>query len=329
MASGRGISINFVANVRDFLRGSRDTEEALDDVADALDDVARDGDKSTEKLERSFRDLTREANRSTDKIADDARKDFKRAEGAVEGFKDEAKQNFAETASSFDGSIESMADMVQSTFGGLATSIAGPLGIAFAGIGLAGGAALSGIIERSEEMKERVSENFRQMVENGKAELTELQFQERLADILAEDLVELEKASQLTGIPVANLAEALARGGDSAQRMADRVWEMRDGFNVMSPEFNQIEHLAFRFSAAADATAEAERAMEVYGDVTNRVADQQGKRLEGLADKFDNLPRNITTTVDLDTRALERELAQPRKLRVAVEGFVRGGRRVF
>lgn len=62
------ISIDFLANVGPFLRGTKDVEGALDDVSSALDDVARDGEGIGDGIGDSLRDAARDGERAGDDI---------------------------------------------------------------------------------------------------------------------------------------------------------------------------------------------------------------------------------------------------------------------
>lgn len=84
--AGKGIEIDIAANTRDFQRGTKDVEAALEGVADALDDVSKDaaksGDKIGDELSDGTKDGARKAERAVDGISDaltDAGRDAKRA----------------------------------------------------------------------------------------------------------------------------------------------------------------------------------------------------------------------------------------------------------
>lgn len=84
-----GITISLLSNVRDVVRGAKETEGALDDVADALDDLAREGKRTGQELGDGITDgmdgTAREAKRQGDKIGDAV------ADGVESGTKEAAK----------------------------------------------------------------------------------------------------------------------------------------------------------------------------------------------------------------------------------------------
>lgn len=196
----KGISINFLADVRDFLRGTKNVEEELDDVADSLDDVARDGVKATEKLEDGFNDLRKKAKQAGDDIekgiGDGTKRGAKQGETATEVYKKEAIANVSEVTSSFTGSWESAADAVQGTLGGVVADL-GPAGAAIGAAGALGVGLLTQAIiqaeEAAEETRARIAELGLEMIEAGSQGEVPLQ---TLIDNLKEIVSNSEEASK-------------------------------------------------------------------------------------------------------------------------------------
>ena len=166
----KGFSLPFLADVSNFLKGTRNMADALEDVADAVDDLgddtaksadraggkladgfkdgAKDAAKSLVTVEDSLKDTATEA-KSTEskasdafkgiaadakaagkKVGDSQREGFQEADDAVKEFGDEANSTAKETAASFDGS----ADSILGAFQEVAAN-------AFAGFGPAGAVA--------------------------------------------------------------------------------------------------------------------------------------------------------------------------------------------
>lgn len=172
----RGIRIPFLAEVRDFLRGTSDVESALDDVSDALDDVADNGrdagrdlgrylddgadqaGEAADRAERKFRDAfdtlrseSRDAGRDVD---DGVRRGLDDAGEATETFRDETRQNLSESVSSFRGDIEDIPQLVQDVLGGVSADL-GMLG----GLAAAGAAAVIGVtISKLQEMADSINQ---------------------------------------------------------------------------------------------------------------------------------------------------------------------------
>lgn len=90
-----GFKMDFVADVRSFLRGTSDVEGALDKVSDSLDDLARDAQQSADKTGDAFDDAgkavgdslddgAKEARKSLDRVGDDAKDAAKEVDDAAE-----------------------------------------------------------------------------------------------------------------------------------------------------------------------------------------------------------------------------------------------------
>lgn len=231
----KGISINFLADVRDFLKGTKNVEDELDDVADSLDDVAREGDQATEKLEDSFRDLAKATKKAGDDVGDNMRKGYKQAEEGADALKENAQSNAKEVTASFDGSVESIIDGFQ----GLASEAFegfGPAG-AVAGFALAAGIGIATAeFQKTEEAakaaKERIGELGIAFIESG-ADVAQVEaFQEALKGIVTnaddasakiDDLRKFADKYAQTGVKVEELAMAYAGNADAIKSVNEKL----------------------------------------------------------------------------------------------------------
>lgn len=213
------LKLDVLANTRQFTSEMKKAGASTEDVSDALDDMAREGERGTDKLERSFRDLAQDAKRAdkaVEGIGDSSKKGFKRAGGASSEFKDEALANFSEVTSSFDGSMQSVSDLAQGTLGGVASAIPG-IGIA-AGIAAAGiGAITANMVaaqEKAEEIKQSVIDDF---LELGDA-LDKEAVDARVRDILGtkETMAQAKLLADLLDVTVGQAALAMAGDFESA-----------------------------------------------------------------------------------------------------------------
>jgi len=210
------IRIPFLADVADFLRGTGDLETALEGVIDSLDDVsvagddvdqqvgqdftglAKTADTEADKIERSFRDafnaVEEKSRTSTGKVSTDIRGTGEDGSQALRDFKEEAKQNVAESVSSFTGSAESAVDAVQSTFGGLVSSLgpAGVVGAAVVGVGIG---LARGLFEKAQERAQQLSEDIGTLA----GELINLGLSAPGAEQVTEALQELATTGTVTG----------------------------------------------------------------------------------------------------------------------------------
>lgn len=170
----------------------QDTERKLDRVGDAgkdagddvedgakqagreLDKLGRAGKEAGDDLEAGLKGAQKETTRTaaewkqmaakveaeTAKIKASSKESFEGAGSATGEFKEEALANFSEVTSSFTGDMQSVTDLAQGTFGGLA-SMGGPASLAFGGIAVAVGligSALAQSGEDTDEFKEKIAE---------------------------------------------------------------------------------------------------------------------------------------------------------------------------
>ncbi len=240
----KGISINFLADVKDFLRGTNNVEDSLDDVADSLDAMAKDGDQATEDLTKSFKEMAKEASRAGreagDGIGTSLKKGFSDAEEGVQNFKDEAKSTAKESAASFDGSAESIVDSFQEIaanafvgFGG-AGLVAGLA--AAAGIGIAS-AALLDSEEQAKAAKEAISNYGLAIIDSGKA-TAEIEFvNANLKDIITnadgakkkfQDIEKLASKYPALAGDVGLMAQAYAGNSDALDLVLGKMRKERD-----------------------------------------------------------------------------------------------------
>lgn len=244
----RGISIDIAADVGKAVKGTKDLSKALDDVGDSLDDLtkdaakagdkvgdsltdgAKDAEKSLDRLERTFKETfdaaRKESKKAGDDVGDNVKRGTDRASEAAEGFKDEARQNFAETASSFDGSMDSIAEMAQSTLGGLATAIPGA-GIALAGLGAAAGAFYTMWSQNAEKVKETISDMYDDLLASGNKYLSAEFINQKISETVANDelVARLTAAARTIGVDVTTAIRAYSGDTEAMTQVTQAATE--------------------------------------------------------------------------------------------------------
>lgn len=267
MAS-KGIVINFLSDVRDFLRGTGDVEEALDDVVDSLEDVSKEGDQAAEKLADSFKDNMKEVSRAAreagDGIGSDLNRGTKRAKEGLGELRDEANSTAKESAASFDGSAESIIDSFQeiaaNAFAGF-----GPAG-AIAGLAAAAGigvvsAAILDAEEKAKAAKDRVGELGLAIIESGADVAGVNAFKDALegiitnADDAAVKVDDLRKLTKKYGDQVPSVAEfatAYAGNADAIESVTEQL----------EAAIKAEEDKTFKTKAGADASREKQEAYQ-------------------------------------------------------------------
>lgn len=269
------ISIDFLANERDLVRGADKSADALQKVSDALDDVAADSQRSAgkmeseykdaargvqqsnDRLERSFQELANASKQSTKQAGDDfelsTREKSKLSKETIREIGDEAKQNAAETFSSFDGSAQSFVDGVQGTLGGLVSSL-GPVGLAVGAAGALGIGLINGALQNadtnSQQFKADVADLTQALIDAGNTGEVKL---ERVVQILQK----LATAGDESGVTLEKLNNLTSRSKNSfedvAQAYAGNTSALHDLVKAGKERLEQLQ----REGAAVDTSAEA------------------------------------------------------------------------
>lgn len=363
-----GIQIAFASDVRSFLKGTTDVERAMEDVGGSLDDLARDaqrkgrdigddlervgreGEDAARTLERSFKesfdDVRRDAKRKTDDVADDTKRAMSKAGDATGDFKREALSNVSETASSFDGSMESIADMVQGTFGGLA-DLPG-VGLAAAGLAAVGGGVAAAWQQHTERIKQQVESMFEDLIESGEDYLSQSYIQEQYWAIIqgADDAIlkqsELNKIVEQTGLTSQQVALAYAGDQEAIVRLqevlAQKQAELAEnivtaGRNGSAASINQQAELqrmvdglndyADRIADTVTRTDEARDAWDRYATVLEGTTQGAINKMQDLGTAMGQVPRSIP--IDVDLTDAERTL---RTWRPVIQATFRAGQAV-
>lgn len=320
----RPIELNLVANVNDFLRGTERIEDALDDVADSLDDVRIDADKAGDKAVDSFRDMARAAKSAESDIEDVGNKGFRGVGEKSAEFKQEAMQNFSEVTSSFDGSMSSIQDLAQGTFGGLASGIAGPLGIAFGaaavGIGLIG-AAIEGVGDATEADAEKAGEWAQAYIEAGSKILSSAQTVAGANEIITdpEKYKQAEENAKNWGVSVglavlamAGNTEALAEATASLEARGDVAIDNaakaeKASRDLTEAEIEYLASVATGRTALNEQTASMELGAEqadVYSESLRLLAENTAGAtsvVDEFGDTVYSLPDGTTVYIDAET----------------------------
>jgi hypothetical protein len=238
----KGISINFLADVRDFLKGTKNVEDELDDVADSLDDVAKEGEQATEKLEDGFKELAKASKKAGDDVGDNFKKGTKEAGEGLDDLKENSKSNAKEVAASFDGSVESIVDGFQ----GLAAEAFegfGPAGL-IAGAALAAGIGLATAEfqkneEAAQKAKERIAELGLVMIEAGasgerplESVIESLQGIITNSDEAVKKFEDIDKAAKSQG----NSAEELALAYAGSEKALENQLEVTEKLLAVAQE---------------------------------------------------------------------------------------------
>lgn len=328
----KGISINFLADVRDFLKGTKNVEDELDDVADSLDDVAKEGEQSTEKLQDSFRDLAKATKKAGDDVGDNMKHGFRKAEEGAQNFKEEAMSTAKESAASFDGSAESIIDSFQEIAAnafvgfGAAGAIAGLA--AAAGIGVVSKSILDAE-ESAKQAQARVEELGQAMIDAGDSSQRPLQsVVDELQNIVSnsEDAVkkfkDIERASKFVGTSAEDLALAYAGQSDALEGQLDVLNDLiakeeevldtqaRNGSRfgaIQEAKVGTLKQQQEELKKVQEETEAAAAIEEAYLASGGAEAQAKADAIAGINQAYDDVVGSVTDFLDEETGILDVE----------------------
>lgn len=219
----RGVNLSFLADVRPFLKGTDDVQDALDDVGGSLDDLTRDaqaasrnqaqaldgiadaGNQTTDALADDFRTMARQADQSFDQVHASGNKalDDLGTEGKSKaaGAGAEVGQEFAANLGEQIGSGQAnLADILSGTLGGL-VSIPG-IGAAAAGIGV-GALLVKGLVDGASKAREALTEAIQTVFDSITIDASNLSIEwnrQKMLDDAIDNLTEGGRAADLQRI---------------------------------------------------------------------------------------------------------------------------------
>lgn len=269
-------------------------------IEDAQDELLKLGkSKGPEQLERSLKDAqkeTKDLEKETKKTADAIEKDYKRAyreakesaekgmQGSAEAtkeFKQEALANLSEVTSSFDGSLDSVTDLVQGTLGGVASSLPG-IGLLAGGAAVAVGgiaAAFKANDEASLESETRAAEWADAYIEAGGRILESAQVVEGVRRILADPELYKEAEKNAKNWGVSESTALLAMAGDT-NALAEAKYNL-------AAKQTELEAVDIRAAAATGAGRDALRELETAVREGTEAYDLLTGEMEAGANKAD------------------------------------------
>jgi len=319
------VSLAFVADVTGFLRGTKDVEDALDDVIESLDDVATQSratsstadaslddisassQAAAEALEADFRGafdaVQADARSSSSSISTHVRTGTKDAGAATGEFKQEAKANLSEVASSFQGDFTSAADVVQGTLGGLVSSFgaAGAIGLAAAGVGV--GIARS-LFQKSREEAAELKKASQEAIEaiaaayvDAGGKITAASRKASLDRWFADNQKHIEgwrSAAADLGLPFETLVEA-------SQGSADAITQVGGALAGAQAEFDRLVASGLQAGSAENFRAHALE--DAINAVTKATGDQGAAFTQGARAGAERLEIIKALGIEEDTTA--------------------------
>ncbi|RLP70968.1 hypothetical protein D9V30_00610 [Mycetocola reblochoni] len=314
-------------------RAGRTVESSMDDAADAVDDLGREGDRAadrledamkdaqgdTDKLDAAYKDLGDTIRATSKKAGSELGSDVKR--GTTEGsealgeFKDESRSIAQETATSFDGTAESITDVFRDL---AATAFAGfgPAGLV-AGVAVAAGIGLGvkageDLAEQINEARERAGELASELLDVD-GDLSQIDWASRMRDwgLEVKDSREWWELWQDTAITNLDAVRDAAR---------DAGVDWKDAFTFASgagsPEdaAAMVDKLTESIEAETAALEAAAPGRDEYGRLNAQVAIDTDDSINAKQDLIDMIEKehDVTAQGIEDARAL-REATEAQK----------------
>lgn len=295
-------------DIKDALRqmglSAKQAERAVEGVGDELKDTGRTGERSLDDIEDSLKDVQRQSRKTFDDIGDDSRRGFGKAEDGVKDFKQEAEQSARETAASFDGSFESIAELGQeiaaNAFAGF-----GPAGAA-AGIAVAGaGGAMIETFNKVEEAAEEARDSAFSLAYDVAGAMATAGYTQRVSEWTSST----EKYKQVTDLAVASgldevdVIDALASGGDKLGKLTDAFARNAEASGKLSPgriwELEAaVKATGEGYISGADAASIAERANYEYARSVGHATGET----DALGNAIYRLPDDTEVAVNANTQ---------------------------
>lgn len=294
-------------DIKDALRtmglSAKQAERAVEGIGDEFRDAGRDGERALDGIEDSLKDVQRRSKDTFDDIGDSSARGFEKAEEGVKGLKDEAMQSARETAASFDGSFESIAELGQE----VAANAFADFGPAGAAAGLAVAAAAGVMVNHFNEVQEAADDardSAFSLSYDVAGALSAAGYTQRLSEWTSET----EKYKQVTDL--ANVAgwervdvlDALASGGPKLDRLTEAFAANGMTTSVTSGRVRELEAVLHAteegYISGADAALVAERAAYQYATTVGEATGET----DALGNAIYRLPDETEVAVNARTQ---------------------------
>jgi hypothetical protein len=218
MAKPRDVVVRFLADTRDFLRGTDNVEDAFRDMARGEDRVADEAEDSARRIARAY-----------DKAADKVRRDSKGASKATrEAYADAGREAGDEFAQNLGESLSSgdVSGLLSGTIGGLVGTFGkgGPLALALGALGAVGVGVFQAIAAQAEQAAAAAQQAFDD-IRDGATDAAKVDafLTDRFGSTV-KGWEAIARYSEASGTSVEAIADAIANGGSKARVLADQ-WD--------------------------------------------------------------------------------------------------------
>lgn len=283
-----------------------DARRAVDKLGDEVKDAGRDGERAVNDLEDALKDAQRETKDLGDKVGDagdKAKRGMERAEDGVKDFKDEAQQSARETAASFDGSFESIADLAQEVAAN-AFSGFGPAGAA-AGIAVAAG--LGVVVDQFNKIDEASKEALQSAFDYAYGIGAAFDAADKLRAV-EEWTSDQEKFKQVLDLTVASgwdqvdVIDALVEGGPKLDKLTEAYAANGIMSGLTQGRLQELDAVLPSIKRGLEDGANAANAQAEYLYKLSQEAGTATGEVDALGNEISLLPGDVEVAVNAETK---------------------------
>lgn len=283
-----------------------DARRAVDKLGDDFKDAGREGEKGVDKLEDALKDAQRETKQlgdDADGAGDKARRGMERAEDGVKDFKEEAQQSARETAASFDGSFESIADFAQEVAANAFAGF-GPAGVA-AGIAVAAGLGVA--VDQFNKIEEASKEALQSAYDFAYGIGAAFDAADKIAAVESwtSDQEKFKQVLDLTaasGWDQVDVIDALVEGGGKLDSLTTAYADGANAAGLTVGRMQELDAVLPSIKTGLDQGAEAARAQAEYLYQLSQEAGQATGEVDALGNIIVKLPGDVEVSVNAETK---------------------------
>lgn len=308
-------------------KGPEQLERGLKDAQDATERLKDDTKKTADAIDKEFRESYRSVKQNADDAADASKTGFKKAGEAGAEFKDETLANVSEVASSFDGSFESIGDVVQGTLGGVTQALGPALGGAAAAAAAAVGVITDAFTTAGEAAQQAKDDAF-EFAYGVNGALATAGYSERVASWTSDTdkLKQAQDIAVVSGWDIVDVVDALASGGDKLDGLFGAFEQGASSTSIATGRALELEGALQGtmdgYLNGGDAARLAAKLNYDYatsaGEATGET-DELGNAVYRLPDGKEIVVDANTNTAYEDLDALERKQITDKTVRVRVD----------
>lgn len=243
-----GINLSLVSDVRDFLKGTASVEDALDDVAGSLDDLAREGQRSSDKIEQEFGGSFSDVMRQSDELRRELEGDLERTAREGDTAAEKLERGFRE---SFD-TVKRRGDD------------------AFDDVAKSAKKSSEKAVDAAEEFKDEATQNFSEVASSFSGDM------DSAIDLVQGTLGGLAGSIPGVGFALAGLGAAAGffynQWADNAEKTQQRIAEMYDDMRASGDDYLSEAYI----QAQADAIIKGDEGAIITRKELNETVEQTG-----------------------------------------------------